>query len=179
MLAPNTDPSRAVLNPFVIVEDAPGLIEFVTAVFGVAETAEARTSMPDGKLIHSEVRLGTVELMIVDRLDGVARASRFATGMGSRRRHGARARHWRGLAFSGSTAVRVSARRREMGGEPGAGLEARTHAEPSSLASCSANARMSSTSRSGACRDAKCPPRSYSLQRMIRCARSVSVRTVL
>jgi uncharacterized glyoxalase superfamily protein PhnB len=62
--------SDAVLNPFVIVDDAAGLITFVSEVFGVSETAEARTPMPDGKLIHSELRLGTVVLMVADRLDG-------------------------------------------------------------------------------------------------------------
>jgi PhnB protein len=60
----------AVLNPFVIVDDAAGLVTFVTEVFAVAETVEARTPMPDGKLIHAELRLGTVNLMMVDRLDG-------------------------------------------------------------------------------------------------------------
>ncbi|MDR7277557.1 VOC family protein [Catenuloplanes atrovinosus] len=60
----------AALNPFVIVDDAAGLIEFVCEVFGVTETVAARTPMPDGKLIHAQVRLGTVDLMMVDRLDG-------------------------------------------------------------------------------------------------------------
>ena len=64
--------SGAVLNPFVIVDDAAGFVEFVTEVFGVVETAEARTPMPDGKLIHAQVRLGTVDLMVADRLDGWA-----------------------------------------------------------------------------------------------------------
>ena len=62
--------SGAVLNPFVIVDDASGLISFVSEVFGVPETAEARTPMPDGRLIHAEIRLGTVDLMLGDRLDG-------------------------------------------------------------------------------------------------------------
>ncbi|MDY7083756.1 MAG: bleomycin resistance protein [Actinomycetota bacterium] len=66
----HTPPRGAVLNPFVMVEDAAGLITFVSEVFGVQETPEAHTEMPDGKLIHSEVRLGTVDLMIVDRMDG-------------------------------------------------------------------------------------------------------------
>jgi PhnB protein len=60
----------AVLNPFVIVDDAAGLIDFVSAVFDVREAAEARTPLPDGKLIHSQIRLGNADLMIVDRLDG-------------------------------------------------------------------------------------------------------------
>lgn len=60
----------AVLNPFVIVDDVDNLIGFVTTVFGVSETEEARTPLPDGKLIHAQIRLGTVDLMFADRLDG-------------------------------------------------------------------------------------------------------------
>ncbi|WP_306210359.1 VOC family protein [Actinoplanes sp. RD1] len=63
-------PAGAALNPFVIVDDAAGLIAFVSEVFGVPETVEARTPMPDGKLIHAELRFGTVNLMVADRLDG-------------------------------------------------------------------------------------------------------------
>jgi PhnB protein len=71
LLPPQSVPgASAVLNPFVIVDDAAGLITFVSEVFGVPETAGARTPMPDGKLIHAELRLGTVDLMIADRLDG-------------------------------------------------------------------------------------------------------------
>jgi uncharacterized glyoxalase superfamily protein PhnB len=60
----------AVLNPFVIVDDAAGFVDFVAAVFDVPETAGVRTAMPDGKLIHAQLRLGTVDLMVADRLDG-------------------------------------------------------------------------------------------------------------
>ncbi|WP_199512808.1 VOC family protein [Nucisporomicrobium flavum] len=60
----------AALNPFVIVDDAAGFVTFVSDVFGVPETAEARTPMPDGKLIHAQLRLGSVDLMVADRLDG-------------------------------------------------------------------------------------------------------------
>ncbi|MHA6800395.1 VOC family protein [Bounagaea algeriensis] len=60
----------AVLNPFVIVDDAAGLITFISEVFGVPETTEARTPMPDGKLIHAQLRLGTVDVMLADRLEG-------------------------------------------------------------------------------------------------------------
>jgi len=59
----------AVLNPFVIVDDAAGFVGFVSEVFGVPETAEVRTRMPDGKLIHAQLRFGTVDLMVADRLD--------------------------------------------------------------------------------------------------------------
>lgn len=71
LLAPQSVPADgAVLNPFVIVDDAAGLIAFVSEVFGIAETTEARTPMPDGRLIHAELRFGTVNLMVADRLDG-------------------------------------------------------------------------------------------------------------
>ena len=60
----------AVLNPFVIVDNASDLITFVLEVFGGSENTNARTPTPDGKLIHSEVELGGVTLMIADRLDG-------------------------------------------------------------------------------------------------------------
>lgn len=71
LLAPPSVPyGGAVLNPFVIVDDAAGLIAFVAEVFGVQETEAARTPMPDGKLIHAQLRLGTVDLMLADRLDG-------------------------------------------------------------------------------------------------------------
>ena len=66
----HTPAAGAVLNPFVMVDNAAALITFVSEVFEVAETPEAHTAMPDGTLIHSEVRLGTVDLMIVDRQDG-------------------------------------------------------------------------------------------------------------
>jgi PhnB protein len=65
-----TPEGGAALNPFVLVDDAAGLITFVSEVFDVPETAEARTPMPDGKLIHAELRVGAVNLMIADRLDG-------------------------------------------------------------------------------------------------------------
>jgi PhnB protein len=71
LLTPNAVPSAgAVLNPFVIVDDAARFVDFVAEVFDATETAEARTPMPDGKLIHAELRLGTVDLMVADRLDG-------------------------------------------------------------------------------------------------------------
>ena len=60
----------AVVNPFVIVDDAAGFVEFVAGVFDVVETPGARTPMPDGQLIHAELRLGTVDLMVADRRAG-------------------------------------------------------------------------------------------------------------
>ncbi|WP_433378373.1 VOC family protein [Actinoplanes sp. CA-142083] len=60
----------SVLNPFAIVDDAAGLVTFVAEVFDAEEVAEARTPMPDGKLIHAQLRLGSTDLMMADRLDG-------------------------------------------------------------------------------------------------------------
>jgi len=37
---PSVPAGGAVLNPFVIVDDAAGLVDFVSGVFGVAENAE-------------------------------------------------------------------------------------------------------------------------------------------
>ena len=70
ILLPADEVPGAALNPFVIVDDAAGLITFVSEVFAVEENADARTPMPDGKLIHAELRFGTVTFMLVDRLDG-------------------------------------------------------------------------------------------------------------
>lgn len=71
LLPPESVPGNgAVLNPFVVVDDAAALITFVCELFRVNETDAAHTPMPDGKLIHAEVDLGGVNLMIADRLDG-------------------------------------------------------------------------------------------------------------
>ncbi|WP_114560884.1 VOC family protein [Desertihabitans aurantiacus] len=61
---------EAVLNPFAILDDAAGWVTFVTEVFDAPEVLEARTPLPDGRLIHAQVQMGTVQLMCADRLDG-------------------------------------------------------------------------------------------------------------
>jgi hypothetical protein len=40
---PSVPGGGAVFNPFVIVDDAAGLVDFVSGVFGVAENAQVRT----------------------------------------------------------------------------------------------------------------------------------------
>jgi PhnB protein len=70
MLLDQVPHGGAVLNPFVIVDDASGFVTFVADVFDVTENTDVRTPMPDGKLIHAQLRLGTVDLMVADRLDG-------------------------------------------------------------------------------------------------------------
>src|SRR5437879_13815321 len=48
-------------TPYVVVADAPALIEFVRATFGAEETL--RTTGPGGG-VHAEVRIGDTMLMI-------------------------------------------------------------------------------------------------------------------
>jgi len=61
---------EASLNPFVVVDDAAGLVEFMVGVFDGTENEAARTPTPDGRLIHAEVVLGGPKVMLSDRLDG-------------------------------------------------------------------------------------------------------------
>lgn len=71
ILTPSKIPRQgASLNPFVVLEDAAGFIDFVCQVFGAEEVHEVRTAMPDGKLIHAEIVMGSVHLLLCDRLDG-------------------------------------------------------------------------------------------------------------
>jgi PhnB protein len=71
LLPPASVPAGgAVLNPFVIVDDAAAFVRFVAEVFAVPETVDARTPLPDGTLIHAQLRLGTVDLMVADRRPG-------------------------------------------------------------------------------------------------------------
>ena len=48
--------------PFLIVKGAPGLIDFLEKVFGAEETD--RVTMPDGRVAHSEVKIGESMIMI-------------------------------------------------------------------------------------------------------------------
>lgn len=62
--------SGATLNPFVVVDDASGFIDFVTGVLGGVEVTEARSPMPDGRLIHAEITMGDAHLLIAEPMDG-------------------------------------------------------------------------------------------------------------
>ena len=46
------------VNPFIIADDADGLIEFLKEVFGATERPEARTTDVDGLLLHAELVVG-------------------------------------------------------------------------------------------------------------------------
>lgn len=71
-LSPDARPagSGATLNPFVVVDGASDLVAFVVDVLGGVEVEQARSPMPDGRLIHAEVRLGTAHLLVADPMDG-------------------------------------------------------------------------------------------------------------
>lgn len=60
----------ATLNPFLILEDAAGFIDFAVSVFGAQEVPEARTPTPEGRLIHAEVHFGDSLLMLSDPQEG-------------------------------------------------------------------------------------------------------------
>ncbi|MGM1063052.1 VOC family protein [Saccharothrix sp. Mg75] len=55
------------LSPFVITDDAPGLVRFCTEVLGATEVPEARTLDGDGLVLHAELRVGDSVINIVDR----------------------------------------------------------------------------------------------------------------
>lgn len=71
-LPPSAQPdgTGATLNPFVVVDGAGDLVAFVVDVFGGVEVQQARSPMPDGRLIHAEVTLGSAHLLMADRMDG-------------------------------------------------------------------------------------------------------------
>ena len=58
------------LNPFIIVADAVGFIDFATHVFDAAEVEGARTATPAGPLIHAELRIGDSLLLLSDPQPG-------------------------------------------------------------------------------------------------------------
>ena len=58
------------LNPFVVVDDAAGFIDFAVAVFGAHEITAARTPAPNGLLIHGELELGDSLLLLADTQPG-------------------------------------------------------------------------------------------------------------
>lgn len=52
------------VTPYLLVEGADSLIEFVKRVFGAEETV--RMPAPDGKIGHAEVRIGDSIVMLAD-----------------------------------------------------------------------------------------------------------------
>jgi PhnB protein len=58
------------VNPFIIADDADGLIEFLKEVFDATERPEARTTDVDGLLLHAELAIGDTTIMFGDRKPG-------------------------------------------------------------------------------------------------------------
>ena len=50
------------ITPYLVAEDASGLIEFLTNAFGAVE--RMRMPMPDGSLAHAEVEIGGAAVML-------------------------------------------------------------------------------------------------------------------
>ena len=57
----------ATVNPFIIADDANGLIDFLKEVFGATERPDARTLDADGLLLHAELAVGTATIMFGER----------------------------------------------------------------------------------------------------------------
>lgn len=50
------------VSPYLVVEDAQGVIDFVREAFDAAELR--RFDMPDGSIMHAEVRIGDTVVML-------------------------------------------------------------------------------------------------------------------
>jgi len=55
------------VTPYLMVEGAPKLIDFVKQVFGAKETE--RFDRPDGKIAHAEVSIGDSVIMLAEASD--------------------------------------------------------------------------------------------------------------
>ncbi len=64
---PAAPAGSATLAPFIMSDDAEGLIAFLVDVFGAAEVPAARTEDVDGLVLHSELLLGDSLLTVADR----------------------------------------------------------------------------------------------------------------
>ncbi len=63
MAKPIPDGFHAVM-PYLVVNGAPGLIEFLKKTFGAQETE--RMNRPDGTIAHAEVKIGDSMVMLSD-----------------------------------------------------------------------------------------------------------------
>ena len=60
------------LTPHIVVKDAPKMIEFYQRAFGATE--KSRTTMPNGKVGHAELRVGDSILFLSDEFPNSAQA---------------------------------------------------------------------------------------------------------
>ncbi|ACZ32318.1 Glyoxalase/bleomycin resistance protein/dioxygenase [Xylanimonas cellulosilytica DSM 15894] len=64
---PAAPAGSATLAPFIMSDDAEGLIAFLVEVFGAVEVPQARTQDVDGLVLHSELLVGDSLLTVADR----------------------------------------------------------------------------------------------------------------
>ena len=57
------------ITPFLIADNATGLIEFLKKAFGAEQTFI--TKHDDGKIIHATVQIGDSTIMIADKMEGM------------------------------------------------------------------------------------------------------------
>jgi len=55
------------VTPFMMAKDASSVIDFLKKAFGAVESS--RHTLPDGKIMHAEVRIGDSNIMIADATD--------------------------------------------------------------------------------------------------------------
>jgi PhnB protein len=58
-------PHLSTVTPRLVVRDAAAAIDFYVAAFGAEEIGE-RFAMPDGVLVHAELRIGDAVVMLTD-----------------------------------------------------------------------------------------------------------------
>lgn len=52
------------VTPFLLVKDASNVIDFLKQAFGAVESS--RHAMPDGKIMHAELRIGDSNIMLAE-----------------------------------------------------------------------------------------------------------------
>lgn len=67
---PRAPAGYATVNPFIITDDANGLIDFLKQVFRATERPDARTLDDDGLLLHAELAVGDATIMFGERKPG-------------------------------------------------------------------------------------------------------------
>ena len=56
------------VTPYLIVDNAPELIEFLAVAFGAEEVH--RTTLPDGRVMHAQVQIGDSMVMMGESMEG-------------------------------------------------------------------------------------------------------------
>ncbi len=67
---PAAPQGSATVDPFIMADGAPALIDFIVDVFGAQNVPEARTLDTDGLVLHAELRLGDSLITVADRKPG-------------------------------------------------------------------------------------------------------------